>query len=296
MDEKTVWNYCSECNNTTKHSILYVKELDGEYNEFKILKQIVECCGCENVSFRTEEHDYWDVYENHEGEEEHRIKIENYPSVLHGHNGITNLYLIPQKIRPVYNQTLLAFKGKSYLLAGVGFRAIIEAICIQENIKGNNLEIKINNLAKNRLITEREANRLHPIRFLGNDSVHEMEIPTLGKLMLVLGIIENLLKNLYIMDSEAKNVLDTIITEYNDFEVLLWKLAEKHVKNEPKSLRDFLGKHIRRIKIELPQIETIVKARIETKEIEFLELGNKEKDGSEQLYLYNGKSYDDLPF
>lgn len=298
MDEKIVWNYCSICNNTTKHSMLYEKEYEGEYEEFKILKQTVECCGCENVSFRTEEHDYWDIYEDYEGQETHRVKVENYPSVLHGHNAINNLYLIPPSIRPVYDQTLLAFKGKSHLLAGVGFRAIIEALCIQEKIKGNNLEIKINNLAKNRLITEREANRLHTIRFLGNDSVHEMEIPTLGKLMLVLGIIENLLKNLYIIDREAKNVLDTIITDYNDFEELLWQCAEKHNKNEPKSLKEFLGKHVRRIKIDLEQIEVIIKTRIESKEIEFLELGvmRDKGDVSEQLYLYNGKEFDEIPF
>jgi Domain of unknown function (DUF4145) len=176
---------------------------------------------------------------------------------------------------------------------------VIEAICIQENIKGSNLEIKINNLAKNRLITERESERLHTIRFLGNDSVHEMEIPQVKKLLLVLDIIENLLKNLYILDNQAKFMLDTIITDYTEFEDFLWRCSEKVDVNTEKSIKEILGKHIRRIKIDLGTIEKLVINRINTGEIEFLKLGkaNTNPDGSTiQLYLFTGKVYDDVPF
>lgn len=312
MSDKILRNYCSFCKNETKHSVLFERIFEGEFEEFKIYKQTVECLGCEYISFRTEEHDFWDInpdafyYDEEtdeeveiEGVEKYTINIETFPYTLTGHSQLKNLYNIPSQIRSVYDQTILAFKGKSYLLAGVGFRAIIEAICIQEKIKGSNLEIKINNLAKNRLITERESERLHTIRFLGNDSVHEMEIPKEGKLFLVLDIIENLLKNLYILDKEAKSILDTIITEYSDFEDFLWRCSEKLNETEEKTLKEILGKHIRRIKIDLENAEKIVISRINSKHIEFLKLGgikNNTDNTKSQLYFFTGKEYDELPF
>lgn len=311
MSNKILRNYCSFCKNETKHTILFERIFEGDFQEYKIHKQTVECLGCEYVSFRIEEHAFWDInpdafYYNEddeeieiEGEEKYKIDIETFPYNLTGHSQLKNLYNVPNQIRSVYDQTILAFKGKSYLLAGVGFRAIIEAICIQEKIKGRNLEIKINNLAKNRLITERESERLHTIRFLGNDSVHEMEIPKEGKLFLVLDIIENLLKNLYILDKEAKSILDTIITEYSDFEDFLWSCSEKLNEKEDKTLKEILGKHIRRIKIDLENVEKIVISRINSKHIEFLKLGeikNNSDNTKSQLYSFTGKEYDALPF
>jgi hypothetical protein len=312
MSNKIILNYCSQCRNETKHTVLFEKVYEGEFEQYKIYKQTVECLGCEYVSFRTEEHDYWNINQDAyyydeeideeieiEGEDKYKINIETFPYNLTGHSNLKNLYNIPNQIRSVYEQTILAFEGKSYLLTGVGFRAIIEAICIQEKIKGTNLEIKINNLAKNRLITERESERLHTIRFLGNDSVHEMQIPQEGKLFLVLDIIENLLKNLYILDKQAKTILDTIITEYSEFEDFLWRCSEKLNQAEDKTIKEILGKHIRRIKIDLDNIEKIVISRINSKQIEFLKLGvtkNNSDSTKSQTYLFTGKEYDELPF
>lgn len=304
MVNKIITTYCSSCKNETKQLVLFEKTNEGEFLEYKEIKQAVECMGCEYLSFRIEEHDYWELNEEYDFEEDeiidkHKILVEIYPTILRGHTEIKKLYNVPSQIKSVYDQTMLAFKGKSYLLTGIGFRAIIEAICIQEKIKGSNLEVKINNLAKNRLITERESERLHSIRFLGNDSVHEMEIPIVGKLFVVLDIIENLLKNLYILDKEAKFFLDTIITEYSEFEDFLWQCAEKISKGEEKNIKEILGKHIRRIKIDIASVEKVIINRINNGNIEFLKLGsqkNNPDNTTSQLYLFTGKEYDYLPF
>jgi Domain of unknown function (DUF4145) len=303
MKSKILKSYCSKCRHDTNHNILLEKIFDEDFVSRQI-KQTIECLGCENLSFRIETHDYWDIHEEYDEEIEdyvsaHAVSTEIFPGFLYGHSEIKNLYNIPHQIRSVYDQTILAFKGKSYLLAGVGFRAIIEAICIEENIRGSNLEVKINNLAKNRLITERESERLHTIRFLGNDSVHEMEIPELGKVFLLLDIVENLLKNLYILDKEAKYILDTIITDYTEFEDLLWRCAEKMDLEQEKNIKQILGKHIRRVKIDLQSIDKILVSRINSGHIEFLTLGktvNNQDDTFTQFYRFTGKVYDDLPF
>lgn len=296
MDQSTCWTYCTSCQSETKHTICATKTINGAFDEYMEMYQIVECKGCENLSFRIETHDYLMVTE----EDETPITVLSYPEYLKGHTYLKGYHLLPEKIKDIYLQTILAFRGRSYLLTGAGFRAVIEAICIEEKIKGHNLEQKINNLTKNRLITDKEAERLHSIRFLGNDSIHEMEIPKEHKLFIVLDIIENLLKNLYIIDRQAKSVLDTIIKDYSDFETLLWKCAEKQNQDEEKTLKEIFGKHIRRLNIDFVLAEKAVIEGINKGVITFLRLGAFKKatldDSPRQHYFFTGQEYDDLPF
>ena len=105
-------------------------------------------------------------------------------------------------------------------------RAIIESICLDQKITGKNLQIKINKLVQNKLISEKDGNRLHSIRFIGNDSVHEMEVPTEEKLRIALDIAEQLVKNLYLVDIEVNQHMETIISDYEGFRnIVLSKLA-----------------------------------------------------------------------
>lgn len=290
------WSYCSSCKQATKHTILFSK-LKKEGDEIIDLGeshyQVIECNGCETISFRREIHDFFEI-ENGENE---GIQIEIFPCDLDGYSPLTNTYSLPKKIRDVYNQTLKAFKGESFLLTGVGFRAIIEAICIEEKIKGNNLEQKINNLVKNKLITEKEADRLHSIRFLGNDAVHEMEIPTEDKLYLVLSIIEHLLKNLYLIDLEIKNRLDTVVKDFKGFEDLLFEILPKFKIGEERNLKEILGKHKRQIKIELPILEQAIIDGINKGIIDYFSLGKKQQIDQETYDQYFiVKVNDFLPF
>lgn len=297
--EKLIYNYCSSCKQPTRHQIHFEIDEHEEYDISRTVWQVVECIGCHNKSFRQEEHNYYNLIENEFGEtDDYEIITENYPPVLAGHSELNNKYSLPEKILLVYNDTINAFKAKSFLLAGAGFRAMIEAICIHEKIKGNSLEAKIDNLSKNRLITEKEANRLHSIRFLGNDSIHEMEVPSENQLFLILEIIETLLKDLYIIDNDAKNVLDTKISEYNEFEDLLWKCVSNFDPAKETTLKDILGKHIRRINFDLPGIEKIVIRKIKDGELKFLKLGNPKLEAGKdiQYYFYTGLAYNDLPF
>lgn len=187
MDTK---NYCNLCCQITNHTILFTKEVTSSHvDDYRWVEkfQVIQCDGCENVLFRKQYSDEDTYYYDEDGE--NPIYYSNdicYPKYLKEHRVLKNQYEIPNKIRIVYLETIEAFKSACYLLAGVGLRAVIEAICIEENILGRNLEIKISNLLKNKLITEREANRLHSIRFLGNDSVHEMDVPSEKKIFIAL--------------------------------------------------------------------------------------------------------------
>ena len=217
--------YCSNCLQKTHHKSLFIKKIGSKSNDDYHWQQsfeIIECCGCENIQFREIFGDETMMNYTSDGEESEHYNEENlYPLSLINHKPIKKIYGLPYKIKTIYLETLEAFKVKSYILTGVGFRAIIEAVCIDNNIKGKNLQIKIENLLKEKLITKKECDRLHSIRFLGNDSIHEMLSPEPNKLYVVLTIIEHLLNNLYLIDKDANRVLETIINKYYEFEELL---------------------------------------------------------------------------
>lgn len=285
MTTKETKNYCTSCRQETKQTILFNKnESSNPSDDYGWSKQyqVIECNGCEAIQFRDIYTDETMYNYDEDGDVQSYNVINCYPPYLIDHKLMSNYYHIPIKIRTVYLETIEAFKSKSYLLAGVGFRAIIEAICIEEKIKGGNLEQKITNLLKNKLITEKESKRLHSIRFLGNDSVHEMLVPTEKKLYIVLGIIEHLLKNLYLIDKEAKSELDTIIDSYEDFIELVWFKTRKIKKGEEKTIKEILEKNTRRINtLNLETYTANLINQIKTSEVTWLLNGSIKPIGNE---------------
>ena len=162
-------SYCPICLQNTHHNSLFKKEIGSKpKDEFSWSKsfEVIECCGCENIQFREIYDDEDMVSYSHDGAECERYDEETcYPLSLENHKSLKNIFGLPYKIKTVYLETLEALKVKSYILAGVGFRAIIEAVCIDKDIKGKNLQVKIDNLLQEKLITQKECNRLHSIRF-----------------------------------------------------------------------------------------------------------------------------------
>lgn len=240
--------------------------------------EIIECAGCENTQFRYTYGDESMANYNSDGEElDYYYDITCFPLSLKNHKPLKKLYGLPPKIKTMYNETLEAFKVKSYILAGVGFRTIIEAICLENKIVGKNLQQKINNLLKQKLITEKESKRLHSIRFLGNDSVHEMLSPDPKKLFIVLDIVEHLLTNLYLIDLNIDDYLETVITEYDEFEELIWYFSDKLKDDDEFTIKDLLGKHIRRFEHEnLARFTRKLISRIEDSSIDWLQIETRE--------------------
>jgi hypothetical protein len=243
-------DYCPNCCVITNHTSLFKKATASTDNDFHWTRdyEVIQCTGCENIQFLESYNDEYMTVFDHEIEEEVFYNDKKYyPKNIKEHRDLKNSYSIPDKIRIVYNESLEALKNNCYLLSAVGLRAVIEAVCIEENIPGRNLETKINNLVRGKLITEKDAYRLHSIRFLGNDSVHDMDVPSEEKLKIALGIVENLVSNLYLVDLDAKRHLDTIVTDYEDFKNLFLRKFRMLGSGEEKSIKEVLKKDYRRI-------------------------------------------------
>jgi hypothetical protein len=281
-EKTTLKHYCEKCQGDTNHHILLGKRVGIDDPEYRLdwKYYMVQCMGCEEISFRKETHDYEVAYPDDDDKWTYEISVEIYPLPLKNHGAIDEQYILPAQIRTVYKETLEALKANCFLLAGVGFRAVIEAVCIDKQITGRTLEAKINNLSKNRFITDKEMERLHAVRFMGNDSVHDMAVPKEKALYVVLEIIEHLLKNLYIIDHHAKPVLDTFITDFEDFEEILIKKIKKFKKGDEFPLAKYLDKDVRRLNGQIAKFEAELIATINKGEFDFLTIGAVKKFGT----------------
>ena len=107
-------------------------------------------------------------------------------------------YLPPDTNR-VYQETLQALNNNSPVLAGIGLRALVETVCMEKNASGKNLLEKIDDLAKQQILTPAGAAILHKIRTLGNTAAHEVNPHSETQLALGMNVIEHMLKDVYIL-------------------------------------------------------------------------------------------------
>lgn len=133
-----------------------------------------------------------------------------YPSRVEGRKGlgIDEIHL-PAQIRAIYSETIEAIANQSPVLAGIGLRALVEAVCKEKGAPGENLFKQINSLQADGTLSKGSTTILHQIRTLGNDAAHESKAHSASQLSLAMDIIENLLKEVYIHPKLAANAFSS---------------------------------------------------------------------------------------
>ena len=258
MSEKILRSVCIECKGDRNHRVLAREQVsyDQDYHASSIY-MILRCLGCDNLSFRQDYEDYEQGNANSDadGGWEYPVEIKIFPKYIAGHVGLDRPYAIPGLVRKIYLQTLSAIKEDATILVGLGLRAIIEAVCNDLTVTGSNLEKRINSLSSRGHISKKDAERLHAIRFLGNDAAHDIKEAVRSQVDVALRIVEHLLTSVYILDSEIDGMLDTLISEMKDFRPLLEEKVRELAVGEVLSLVKIIGKSLRRVQECLPALE-----------------------------------------
>jgi hypothetical protein len=195
---------CEDCGRETNHDVIHDYEI-GENDEYywHSTYQIIRCCGCDTISFR-EETITEDDYDPFTGKPGPAIKL--YPPRIAGRKPLDNNYHLPTNIRRIYREVLSTLNNSSVILAAIGLRTLIEAICIDQEVKGKNLEKKIDGLHTQGILSEKQAKILHTHRFLGNVATHEITAAKPVELVTALDIAETLLKTIYILPELEKEI------------------------------------------------------------------------------------------
>lgn len=263
MARKILKSYCNSCNQITNQETLseHSEVLRDEY-ACDIHYQIIQCRGCEEKSFRKVfvdleaafpmEHGEWDVPES----------IDYYPKFLRNHREIDGTQHLPRVVERIYSEVLCGLKEEALILAGLGLRGTIEAVCFDLNIEGRNLAVKINKLVTAGYISKKDAARLHGIRFMGNDAAHEIKRPKRESIHVALKIVEHLLQSAYILETEASGKIDGAISDYENFVDLLADNLKNFQSGDELPLAKILGKDVRRVTESISLLESELIAQI----------------------------------
>lgn len=258
--------YCPKCKQITNHAILQEASEGSEpLDDFfwKETYKLVKCYGCESVSFNTEYFDETTVAFDEFGEEQQVPIQHNYPYEI-GDIEIIRRYNMPSNVYNFYTETVSAINEGSFLLAAAGFRAIIEGICLDKGInsRSDNLEKKIDKLQTNGFITKNDRDRLHAVRFLGNQSVHQLEKPTKRQISAVYEIVFSLLNSLYVLDNKVEDVLEQPVKTTEEFIDLLNSNLKNFQINDVKTLKQLKPVDKRILGADIPAFETELIAKI----------------------------------
>lgn len=238
---------CRECNIKTLHDILCESSERGKEYDFHSTYQVVQCRGCLTKGFRHYSADYEQAYPVSDTEWEFPETIENYPKFDADHRPLENMYEVPDVVRSIYFETRLAIQEDAFTLASLGLRGTVEAICNDLSITGSNLASRISKLATQGLISKKDAERLHGIRFLGNDAAHEIKKPKRTQITVAVKIIDHLINSIYLLEKEADGSLETAVSDFDQFIDLLKTKLGKIKKGEEIPLAAILGRDVRRL-------------------------------------------------
>jgi hypothetical protein len=224
MGDEKIKIYCVRCQGTTNHDVL--KSISrtltpATYPSMEIdfaegAWEILECRGCEEITFR----ETWVTSEDIDpfiGVSEPTIRL--FPPRSEKTRPIKPIYNVSPTLRHIYRETIDCYNQGSNILCAIGIRALIEGVCSDKGIKngsvkGNdgttklssNLEGKIEGMAEKGLLTKAHASTLHELRFLGNEAAHELKAPSLNDLEIAIEIIEHTLENIYELGPKAETL------------------------------------------------------------------------------------------
>jgi len=228
MGRKTIKLYCSQCKQYTNHKAL--KEIEEEYQDSqshgpiwcKFVWQILQCEGCEYTSFRKVILDSDCI----DGEGKPIEQETLYPERGEDKLSVKDIPGVSFELDSLYTETIKAYNSKMHLLCAAGLRAIIEGICLEKNVRnglitkidksGNeetkrskDLQGKIAGLAEKGFLTEKHAESLNELRFLGNEALHELERLSVEELKLAIEIVEHTIENIFALKQKTEDLRRT---------------------------------------------------------------------------------------
>jgi len=200
---KDIRCFCNTCRNENNHRLLkdetfsQIEKYGKGYEEtYWQVYQIVQCSGCDSVSFRLVFASTEDI-DPETGTLNEGVYL--FP-VRDKFDVRLDFSCIPRSTRKVLRETLKAVNNECKILAGIGLRVIVESICAELEIKASNLEKKIDLLIEKGFASIKQGEQLHFLRDLGNKAAHEINEPTNEELSIAYEIIEAMLKVMYEFD------------------------------------------------------------------------------------------------
>ena len=195
---KTHRIYCNRCRRDTNHKLngFHQQYTDieedtwvGWYSEDSML---YICLGCESPTLMVISN-----FSENPGPE-----TELWPPRKENRRESKRFHKLPLALKKIYEETVEAFNSRAMVLCTIGLRTLLEGVCNDKNLKGKNLEKKIDGL-RQFLSSGNIVDYLHGFRFSGNEATHDMAALTKREAMQAFDVMDDLLTSLYDLDYKA---------------------------------------------------------------------------------------------
>lgn len=257
--------WCPRCKCDTNHKILHVEKESDSTDDYwwEEAYAIAQCQGCDDICFYRETVDDSDeVCDDYEfGNFHYEPHHYTYPYSQLASEPI-DTWQLPGDISGIYKETISSLNNDNLRLAAIGFRSIIESICDDCKIKSGNLATRINSLTTQKLITKADRDRLHSIRFIGNDAVHAGKLFSKNELLVVAAIVNGILNNRYLIERQYRELEERPVRTYAEFVALLDKHLLTRAFGDEDTLMNLMNAPREVIADDLAEYETQLKADI----------------------------------
>jgi Domain of unknown function (DUF4145) len=198
MNDNPILARCKSCRRDTRHSLVADAEQvceDERGGRQRLIYQLIRCKGCETLSCR--EIRTTSDQADEKGTTPYEVTL--YPPRAAGHEWLEHIRHLPGPVERVYREILGAMNAGLPLLATIGLRTLIEAVCYDARVKGKNLESLIDSLADLGVLSKAQATTLYSPRLVGNPATHQITAPDSAELTAALRITEAILEALYVI-------------------------------------------------------------------------------------------------
>ncbi|HBY19780.1 hypothetical protein A2380_03650 [candidate division WWE3 bacterium RIFOXYB1_FULL_43_24] len=197
---------CKACQQETWHNVINEYEKFGTSDDGDIWDSTtfltLRCLGCDNICLLIRYVSSEDV-DPQTGDPD--ITESVHPTPFRSDRELVNGYFsIPKDVRTIYEETIKSFNAGMLILTAIGVRTTIEAISIQQDIKVQGINTKIDEMVHKNIITRDGAVLLMLVKDIGNLATHEIKKHHKDDLSLCIDVIEDIIRNLYIHPQKAK--------------------------------------------------------------------------------------------
>ncbi|MFL9483436.1 DUF4145 domain-containing protein [Chitinophagaceae bacterium LWZ2-11] len=194
---KRIQTECHYCKRITYQTPLHTVKVTETNEPTSYIT--LECGGCQSISFLIRTNDPW------AGADDNPYLDRNFSSCSSDSSDEfrflkeEDMDELPTKVYDLYKEVIKLFESESKIVAGAGLRMLVESICVEQKIEGNNLQEQIKNLQIKGSISAAELPFLDKLRLIGNQSTHGIKIFPIEKLSYALDIINHTLISIYVL-------------------------------------------------------------------------------------------------
>jgi hypothetical protein len=219
--------HCNQCSGERKHLVVHFYKTDWNevlsddpparmYGEDQY--ELLQCAGCDAITLRHTS--YHSEVTDDEGRNVptinyyppstfRRIPSWTHGATVYGGKGLSIIWM-PDFVTRLIPEIYAALHAKSYSLAAMGVRALLESIMIQQVGDKGSFQKNMHAFHEAGGISTRQKTIIADTLEVGHGAIHRGYVPTRSDIVNALDIAEGLIETIYINEGKAKKLRERV--------------------------------------------------------------------------------------